>query len=273
MKTRPSRVLRLVRDGQFPTVLKANLSDPRVIEIAGACGADAVWLCNEHIPTDWSGLENQIRAARVHNIDSIVRVSRGSYSDYVRPLEAGATGIMVPHVASAAEARQIVEWVRFHPVGKRALDGGNIDGQFCLVPLADYLHHSNTERVVILQIESPEALENVEKIAAVPGFDGILFGPGDFSHRIGKPGQIDAPEVVAARKRVAAACRKHGKFAMTAGLIAPFSELVAEGYRVIGIGADVVGLAAYVKQRLELVQGHIAALPPASQPPVRSPYV
>ena len=78
--------------------------------------------------------------------------------------------------------------------------------------------------------------------------------------------------MVAARKRVAAACRKHGKFAMTAGLIAPFSELVAEGYRVIGIGADVVGLASYVKQRLELVQGHIAALPAASQPPVRSPY-
>ena len=149
----------------------------------------------------------------------------------------------------------------------------SIDGQFCLVPLADYLHHSNTERVVILQIESPEALENVEKIAAVPGFDGILFGPGDFSHRVGKPGQLDAPEVVAARKRVAAACRKHGKFAMTAGLIAPFSELVAEGYRVIGIGADVVGLTTYVKQRLELVQGHIAALPAVSQPPVRSPYV
>lgn len=272
MKTRPSRVLRLVRDGQFPTVLKANLSDPRVIEIAGACGADAVWLCNEHIPTDWSGLENQIRAARVHNIDSIVRVSRGSYSDYVRPLEAGATGIMVPHVASAAEARQIVEWVRFHPVGKRALDGGNVDGQFCLIPLEEYLHHSNTERFVIFQIESPEGLEQVEAIAAVPGFDGLLFGPGDFSHRIGKVGQLDAPEVVAARKRVAAVARKHGKFAMTSGLIAPFTDLVAEGHNVIGIGADVIGLTTYVKQRLELVQRHIAALPAALKPAARSPY-
>lgn len=273
MKLRSSRVLKLLREGQFPTVLKINLSDPRVIEIAGLTGVDAVWLCTEHVPNDWLGIENQIRAARVHNIDTLVRVARGSYSGYIRPLEADATGIIVPHVASEAEARQIVEWVRFHPVGKRALDGGNIDGQFCLVPLGDYLHHSNTERVVILQIESPEALENVEEIAAVPGFDGILFGPGDFSHRVGKPGQLDAPEVVAARKRVAAACRKHGKFAMTAGLIAPFSELVAEGYRVIGIGADVVGLATYVKQRLELVQGHISALPAASQPPVRSPYV
>lgn len=273
MKTRPSRILRLIRDGQFPTVLKANLADPRVIEAAGSCGVDAVWLCNEHIPTDWSMLENMIRAARVHDIDSIVRVSRGSYSDYVRPLEAGATGIMVPHVATVAEAKQIVEWVRFHPVGKRALDGGNVDGQFCLVPLNDYIQHSNTERFVIFQIESPEGLEQVEAIAAVPGFNGLLFGPGDFSHRIGKAGVLDDPQVIAARKRVAAAARKHGKFAMTSGLIAPFGDLVSEGHNVIGIGADVIGLTTYVKQRLELVQGHIAALPAALKPAARSPYV
>jgi 4-hydroxy-2-oxoheptanedioate aldolase len=273
MKLRSSRVLKLLREGQLPTVLKINLSDPLVIEIAGLSGVDAVWLCTEHVPNDWLGLEGQIRAARVHNIDTLVRVGRGSYSDYIRPFEADATGIIVPHVASEKEARQIVEWVRFHPVGKRALDGGNTDGQYCLVPLGEYITYSNSQRVVILQIESPEALENVEQIAAVPGFDGILFGPGDFSHRIGKAGQIDAPEVVDARKRVAAACRQHGKFAMTAGLIAPLSELVQEGYRVIGIGADVVGLGAYVKQRLELVQGHIAGFPDAIKPPVRSPYV
>ncbi|MEO6874626.1 MAG: aldolase/citrate lyase family protein [Opitutaceae bacterium] len=273
MKTRSSRVLRLLRDGQFATVLKINLADPRVVEAAGACGVDAVWLCNEHVPTDWSALENQIRAARINDTDSIVRVSKGSYSDYIRPLEAGATGIMVPHVASAAEARQIVEWTRFYPVGKRALDGGNIDGQFCLIPMEEYLHHSNTERFVIFQIESPEALEQIEAIAAVPGFDGLLFGPGDFSHRIGKAGQLDAPEVVAARKRVAAVARKHGKFAMTAGLIAPFAELAAEGYRVIGIGADVVALTSYVQQRLALVQGHISDLPSTLKPAPRSPYV
>ncbi|MEO6245038.1 MAG: aldolase/citrate lyase family protein [Opitutaceae bacterium] len=273
MTPRPSRVLSLIRRQQLPTILKINLSDPRVIEIAGLSGVDAVWLCTEHVPNDWIGLENQIRAARLHNIDSIVRVGRGSYSDYIRPLEAGATGILVPHVADAAEARQIVEWVRFHPLGKRALDGGNIDGQFCMVPMDDYLHHSNTERIVILQIESPEALEHVEQIAAVPGFDGLLFGPGDFSHRVGKAGQLDAPEVVAARKRVAAAARKHGKFAMTAGLIAPFADLVAEGHQLFGIGADVVAVSAYVKQRLELVRGHIATLPADLKPAPTSPYV
>jgi len=273
MKLHSSRVLKLLQEGHLPTVLKINLSDPRVIEAAGLCGVDAVWLCNEHVPNDWLGLENQIRAARVHNLDTIVRVSRGSYSDYVRPFEAGATGIMVPHVVSATEARQIVEWVRFHPLGKRPIDGGNIDGQFCLVPLDEYLRHSNTERFVILQIESPEALEHIEAIAAVPGFDGLLFGPNDFSHRIGKAGQLNAPEVVSARQRVATAACKHGKFAMTAGLFAPFADLVAEGHKVIGIGADVVGITTYIKQRLELVQGYISALPAGLKPAPRSPYV
>src|ERR1041384_3836514 len=100
MKTRSSRVLKLLREGQLPTVLKINLSDPRVIEIAGLSGADAVWLCNEHVPNDWLGLENQIRAARIHDVDTLVRVARGSYSDYIRPFEADATGTIIPPVPS-----------------------------------------------------------------------------------------------------------------------------------------------------------------------------
>lgn len=267
MNLRPSRILGQIRAGNYPSILKINLSEPRVIEIAGLSGVDAVWLCTEHVPNDWVGLENQIRAARLHDIDSLVRVSRGSYSDYIRPLEAGATGIIVPHVTTAAEARQIVQWVRFHPLGRRALDGGNIDGQFCHVPMADYLEHSNTERIVLLQIESPEALANVEEIAAVPGYDGLLFGPGDFSHLIGKAGQLDDPEVVAARQRVAAAATAHGKFTMTAGFIAPFATLVSEGYRLFGIGADVVGLGSYIKDRLKLIEN-----PPPPAAPSSSPY-
>jgi 4-hydroxy-2-oxoheptanedioate aldolase len=271
MKPRPARILSLLRQGKLANVLKINLSDPRVLEIAGLSGVDALWLCNEHVPNDWCGLENQIRAARVHDVDTIVRVARGSYSDYIRPFEAGASGIIVPHVANVQEARQIIEWVRFQPIGKRALDGGNIDGQFCLISATEYLEYANTEQMVILQIESPEALENVEAIAALPGFNGFLFGPGDFSHRIGKPGQVNAPEVVAARQRVARAAVQNGKFAMTAGLLAPVADLFREGHSVFNIGADVVGLANYVRERLELVRGQAATIGTNTKQP-SSPY-
>jgi len=272
MPLRSSRLLRLLRGGGLPTAFKHNLADPRAVEIVGLCGIDAVWLCNEHVPNDWIGLENQVRAARMHDVDALVRVDKGSYSDYVRPLEMDAAGIIVPHVAHADEARQIVDWVRFHPLGRRALDGGNVDGQFCLEPPASYTAHANLERVVILQIESPEALEEVERICAVPGIDGILFGPGDYSHRIGKVGQLDDPEVVAARRRVAAACLASGKFAMAAGLFAPLPELVAEGFRVFTLGADVIGLSQYLRQRIEMFRGQCP--PPGSIPAFagRTPY-
>jgi len=254
MNLRASRILRELRAGKQPTCLKLNLGDPRVVELCGLAGFSAVWICNEHVANDWFNLENQIRAAKLYDVDTIVRVEKGSYSDFVKPFEADATAIMVPHVKTAEEARSIVEMTRFYPLGRRAVDGGNVDGRYCHIPIADYMAHSNTERVLIFQIESPEALENVESIAAVPGYEMLLFGPGDFSHLIGKPGQVNAPEVVAARKRVAAAAKKHGKHMMAPGMMAPRAVLEEEGYRVFTLGADVLGLGEYFKAKLAAFQ-------------------
>jgi 4-hydroxy-2-oxoheptanedioate aldolase len=252
---RSSRILRELRAGQRPTCIKLNLGDPRVIELCGLAGASAVWICNEHVSNDWFNLENQIRAAKLYDVDTIVRVEKGSYSDYVKPFEADATAIMVPHVKTAEEARHIVRMARFHPLGQRAVDGGNPDGRYCQIPVAEYMAHSNSERLLIFQIESPVALENVEAIAAVPGYDMLLFGPGDFSHLLGKAGQTDAPEVVAARRRVGAAAKKHGKFAMAPGMMAPRAVLEEEGYSVFTLGADVLGLSDYFKARIAAFNG------------------
>lgn len=238
-------MLRELRAGQSPTCIKLNLADPRVIELCGLAGISAVWICQEHVGNEWFNLENQVRAAKLYDVDTIVRVEKGSYSDYIKPFEADATAIMVPHVATADEARQVVQMTRFHPLGRRAWDGGNVDGRYGQLPAADYIAHSNTERLLIFQIESPEGVANVEAIAAVPGFDVLLFGPGDFSHRIGRAGQIQHPEVVAARQRVAAAARAHGKYLMAPSWIAPRAQLEAEGFRIFNLGADVLGLGEY----------------------------
>ena len=250
MKLRRSRVLQEVRKGLVATTAKINLSDPRVVELCGLAGYSAVWLCLEHVPNDWHDIENCVRAAKLHDIDIIVRVSRGSYSDYIRPFECDATGVMVPHVGSAAEARKVVDVCRFHPMGNRALDGGNSDGAFCQIPLHDYLNHSNTERFLILQIESPEALENVEEIAAVPGYEFLLFGAGDFAHRIGKAGQYTCPEVDAARRRVEAAALANGKRCMSVGLLLEAHLLIERGYSMVNLASDVVGLGSYLGHQL-----------------------
>lgn len=259
MKLRPSRILRELRAGQNSTVLKLNMNDPRIIELAGLAGVSAVWLCNEHVPNDWINLEHQIRAAKLYDVDTIVRVNKGGYSEYVKPFECDATGIMVPHVTSADEARQVVDMVRTRPLGSKALDAGNMDGLFCQVPLADYVQHCNTEKFVILQIESPEGLEKVDEIAAVPGFDMLLFGAGDFSHRIGKLGKATDPEVVAARKKVAAAALKHGKYTAVASLYGQKDEVIAEGTRVFTLGADVIELGNAFKKLVGDFSGSTAA--------------
>jgi 4-hydroxy-2-oxoheptanedioate aldolase len=242
-RLRRSRVLEALRAGRSATCFKLNLSDARVAEIVAMEGVDAIWLCQEHVPSDWINLEHQIRAARLHDADAFVRVAKGGYSNYVRPFEAGAAGIMVPHVTTADEARQIVEWARFMPVGRRALDGGNTEGAYCSVPTGDYIAHTLREQFVVLQIESPEGLANVEEIAAVPGFDLFCFGPGDYAHRVGKPGQVSDPEVVEARQRVARAARAHGKWAMAAGMLAPRAALEQEGHALFSLGADVIAVA------------------------------
>lgn len=245
MHMRRSRVLQKLRNGEVVSCFKINLDSARAVELAAMAGFDCIWLCTEHIAADWSLIEKQVWAAKSQDADVVVRVARGSYSDYVRPLEIDATGIMVPHAMSLADAQEVVRMTRFHPLGLRALDGGNADGQYAATPPLDYMSEANTERFVILQIEDPEALEEIDAIAALPGVDMLFFGPGDFSQAIGAPAQWDDPRIQDARVRVAEACRKHGKFAGTVGGLANRAELIKLGYRFISTGADVLGLRTY----------------------------
>ncbi|MEI6337235.1 MAG: hypothetical protein WCQ57_01470 [Verrucomicrobiota bacterium] len=131
---RTSRVLRDIREGRQASCVKINITHPNVVELAGLAGASAVWLCTEHVPNNWQNIEHCIRAAKVYDMDKIARVSKGAYSNYIKAFEADTSGIIIPHVKSAVEARRIVEQCRFNPVGKRALDGRNVDGIFCQMP-------------------------------------------------------------------------------------------------------------------------------------------
>src|SRR5690554_6069929 len=127
---RRSRVLEKLRSGEVASCFKINLSDPKVSEIATLAGFDCVWLDQEHIGQDWSILASGIWAAKAYNSDVMVRVPRGSYSDYIRPLEMDATGILVPHIMNLEDARKVIKMVRFHPLGRRPVDGGNADGAY-----------------------------------------------------------------------------------------------------------------------------------------------
>lgn len=242
---RPSRVLSRLRAGEVARCIKLNLGDARVAEIAALAGFDCIWTDLEHVANDLSVIERQVWAAKAHDVDVLTRVPRGSYSDLVRALELDSSGIMVPHVMSLADAQGLVQHTRFHPIGRRALDGGNADGRYGMAPLAEYIGHANAERMLVLQVEDPEVVDDLDAIAAIPGVDMLFFGPGDFSHALGAPGQWDHPELRRARARVAEACRDHGKFAGTVASPSTMGELIDMGYSFLSLGADVIGLAQY----------------------------
>jgi 4-hydroxy-2-oxoheptanedioate aldolase len=157
---------------------------------------------------------------------------------------------MVPHVKTAQEAKQIAEQTRFYPIGMRALDGGNADGAYAAVPTARYIEHANHERFVVVQIEDPQAMEQLDDIAATPGIDMLFFGPGDYSQGLGIPGQIDDPRIEQARRRVAEAAERHGKFAGTVSGPDRIPATIDLGYRFISVGADVVALGNAFRQTI-----------------------
>ena len=245
MDMKPSRVLEKLRAGEVVSCTKVNLSDSNVIEIAGMVGFDCVWVDMEHVPNDYSAIAKQITAGKARGIDVMVRVSRGGYSDYIKPLELDASGIMVPHIMSLKDAKKVVKMTRFNPVGRRPVDGGNADGSYCMLEMNKYLKQANEKRFVMVQIEDPEPLDELDEIAAIDGIDMLFFGPADFSQGIGAPGQWDHPDLIKARKKVAKTAVEHGKFAGTVGSPDNMNSLIDMGYRFISIGADVLGLGQY----------------------------
>jgi len=260
LQMRRSRVLEKLRAGQVAYSFKSNLADSRVVEIAARAGFDCIWLDLEHVPNDFAVIEKGILAAKTQDVDTMVRVQRGSYSDYIRPLEADAAGIMVPHVMSLADAQNVVRMTRFQPLGRRPVDGGNADGAYCEIEFTDYLRQANEQRFVVVQIEDPEPLAELDAIAALPGIDMLFFGPGDFSHSIGAPGQWNHPRLLDARRQVVVAAKAHGKIAGTVGNPANREALIAEGYRFLNLGGDVTGLSQHCKSLLAGVVGNAKGL-------------
>ena len=266
MNMKESKVLKKLRAGEVVTCFKLNLSGGEVAEIAAMSGFDCIWLDREHVVQDWSDIKVQNWAAKSHNADVMVRVSRGSYSDLIKPLEMDATGLLVPHIMNLEDAKKIVHFTRFHPIGRRPIDGGNTDGAYTNLDFHHYLKQANEQRFIALQIEDPEPLDDLEAIAALEGYDMLFFGPGDFSQGIGAPGQWDHPLLIETRKRVAEVARKHGKFAATTGTVHNAKELMNMGYQFISIGADVIGLSSYCNElvdnfnRLNLEKGEMKSV-------------
>lgn len=234
-----NKMVEKLKKDQMVVSAKLNITSHIPATLAAIAGYDAIWLDMEHIPTDWNEVNECVLAAKAYGIESVVRVARGAYSNMTRPLEMDASAVMVPHVMNKEDAEWVARMTKFYPIGRRPIDGGYTDGQYCRMDYAKYIEYSNSERLTIIQIEDIEALEDIENIAQVPGIDMLFFGPADFAHSIGIPTEMGDPRVTEARRKVAAVARKYGKYAGTVGSPANIRELYDMGYRYVNITADV----------------------------------
>lgn len=234
----PGRLRELLARGKLVKVFcVGQLCHPKIVEIVGQHGGyDAVWLDQEHAGLSIAQIETACLAARASGLDSFVRLAATDYATVMRPLEAGAGGIMAAQVRSAAQVREIVRWAKFHPLGLRGVNGTGVDGRYGTVPLGEYMQRANAETFIAIQIEHIDAVHEVEAIAAIAGVDTLFVGPADLGQSMGIVGEWDHPDIWQAIERVARAAREHN----IAWAILPRNADYAR--RCVGLGCRMLSL-------------------------------
>lgn len=233
--------------------LRARLAEPRIAighfvfefatpgigYLARNAGADFLVLDLEHSGFTFERAKDVVLAGRAAGIFVVVRVPSHDAKDLSRACDIGADGVMAPLVHSAAEARAIVDAVKYPPKGRRGVGMVQMHDRYRVGPLADKARAANDGLAVFLQIESKEGVADSDAIAATPGVDCLWVGHMDLSCSLGSPGRFDTPAFAAAIASVIAATRRAG---IRAGRLAPSADecaaLAAAGYDCLALGTD-----------------------------------
>jgi len=196
----------------YGTMIKEarNVNIAEYLEIAGF---DYFVIDMEHAFFDMSDIAPILEYARKTSVTSVVRIPRLDYAYVAKTLDMGAEGIWVPHLDTVEEAKALVSYGKYPPEGRRgaAIPVYRQKERQEFKEAADYFRAVNEETLLIAQMESAEAIRNVEAITAVPGIDVAMMGTQDLSLDMGYPGQGNHPEMRAAVQKVVDACKKNGK--------------------------------------------------------------
>ncbi len=232
--------------GSFVTIGSADTT-----EILALAGYDFLVIDTEHGAMSIETATHLIRAAEIHSVPSVLRVTEPSDSTILRSLDIGAAGIQVPQVNSGELASQVARAAHYYPKGHRGLAMPRA-AHYGSMSVDEYFTKSKEETLVVAQCESAEGLEKLDEIAAVPEIDVIFLGPFDLSHSLGIPGQVESPQIKEAEKKVIEICRKNGK---AAGIFAVNGEAAAlrikQGFRYVTIAMEAMFLSAAAGQALK----------------------
>ncbi len=240
--------------------LGLGLRQARTVDIAKtlkSCGYDWLFIDLEHNTMSIDTAAQIAVAALDTGIAPLVRVPARQYWLATRALDGGALGVVMPHVDTPEEAREVVAQLKYPPIGHRSVAGALPQMDFKPVKAGELTTLLNAATLITVMIETPQAVANADAIAAVPGVDALLIGTNDLAMEMGIPGDFANPRVVAAYEAVIAACRKHGKFPGMGGVYVEdlLRRYVGLGMRMILAGGDVGMLMQAATQRSSFLRG------------------
>ena len=176
-----------LRSGKRLLGTHVNLTDYRVCEMLGYIGFDYLWIDMEHISTDFHDMEQHLIAAKAAGTPSLVRVTWNDIPNIKRVLEAGPDAIVVPMVNSVEEAQRAIDTCIYPPEGKRGF-GPCRAVRYGLDDIQEYIDNRSKDLCRFLQVESKDAVENLEEVCKIPYVDGFIIGPNDLSGSVGALG-------------------------------------------------------------------------------------
>lgn len=211
-------------------------SNPAMAEILADAGFDWLWIDAEHSPMEMRDIQGILQAVE-NRCACVVRVPASNEVYLKKALDIGAPGIIAPHVDSIEIAEQVIQWIKYPPLGERSI--GVARAHRYGLDVAGYMNSANDRIAVIVQIEHVRGAQDIDKILDVDGVDAVLIGPYDLSGSLGKPGQIDNPEVKRYINRVRDAClarqKPIGIIGITVEAAKPFLN---QGYSLVAVGID-----------------------------------
>ena len=227
---------------------------PATAEAMGHCGFDFLVVDMEHVPIEVADLAHILRAIDATPAVPLVRLAWNDQVLIKRVLDAGAQSIMLPFVQTVEEARLAVACAKYPPLGIRGVAAVHRASRFGAMP--DYLKRANDEVCVVLQLETPAAIERLSDVAAVPGVDALFVGPGDLAAAMGRIGEIGHADVQALIAHVAREARKVGK---PVGIVGPNPDMVRRfldyGYTFAAIASDVAMMTGRARDWLGVLKG------------------
>lgn len=216
-----------------------EFNTPGIGYILKNAGCDYAFIDMEHSGFDVSTMKSMLRYFEAAALPCFVRPAGKDYYAIARMLDIGAEGLILPMVASADEARGIIDMARYVPEGNRGVALGIAHDKYQMGPVKEKLAAANNKTMIIPLIETAEGVENVDEILALGGVDGVWLGHFDLTCSLGIAGQFDHPDFINSVKKVLQSAKKHNKPAgrVVANVDEGATEFAA-GFDMIAVSGD-----------------------------------